>query len=175
MPQHASTGAKGDPRGVRRAKFWYGYKVKLLVDSQSQYIPAGVACSAHVSDQRPAIVLLKYMKERFPHLEPNYALADKGYDSEPVYRQIRNVGTFPIIPLIHRYELPKGVDKHFRPTCKLGHAYVYDSHDAKRDTIKLTMPKECTSCPFQADGCQKVYKFRIEEDVTQVHCTRTWE
>lgn len=166
MPQHASVGAKGDPRGVRRrVKYWHGYKQNLLVDCQSQYIVAGVTCSAHVNDQRAAIVLLKYMKERFPNLKPNYVLADKGYDSEPVYRQIRDVGALPIIPLIHRSTLPEGVDKHFRPTCKQGHAYVYDSYDAKRDTIKFTRPKECASCPFQADACQKVFKFRIDEDV----------
>lgn len=105
------------------------------------------------------------MKERFPYLKPNYVLADKGYDSEPVYRQIRDIGALPIIPLIHRSKLPEGVDKHFRPTGKQGHAYVYDSYDAKRDTIKFTRPKECASCPFQADGCQKVFKFRIDEDV----------
>lgn len=165
MPQHASVGAKGNPRGARRAKFWHGYKLNLLVDCQSQYIVAGVTCSAHVSDQRPAIVLLKYMKERFPTLRPDYVLADKGYDSEPVYRQIRDVCAFPLIPLIHRSELPEGVDKHFRPICKQGHTYVYDSYDAKRDTIKFTRPKECTDCPFQANGCQKVHKFRVEEDV----------
>jgi len=165
MPQYASTGAKGDPRGVRRAKFWYGYKVNLLVDCPSQYIVCGVTCSAHVNDQRPAIVLLKYLKEHMPHIRPDYILGDKGYDGESVYRQIRDVGAFPMIPLIHRGKLPEGVDKHFRPTCKQGHSYVYDSYDGKRDTIKFTRPKECDSCPFQADGCQKVFKFRIEEDI----------
>lgn len=165
MPQHTSTGAKGDPRGVRRVKYGYGYKVNLLVDCPSQYIVAGVTCSAHVNDQRPAMVLLKYMKERLPHFKPKYVLGDKGYDGVPVYQQIREVGAFPIIPLIHRNKLPTGVDKHLRPICKQGHAYVYDSYDAKRDTVKFTRPKECTSCPFQADGCQKVFKFRVSEDV----------
>ncbi|MNW52221.1 Transposase DDE domain protein [compost metagenome] len=165
MPQHASTGAKGDPRGVRRVKYWYGYKVNLLVDCSSQYIVAGVTCSAHVNDQRPAIVLLKYMKERLPHFKPKYVLADKGYDGESVYHQIRDIGAFPIIPLIHRNKLPEGVDKHLRPICEQGHAYVYDSYDAKRDTVKFTRPKECASCPFQADGCQKIFKFRVGEDV----------
>lgn len=165
MPQHPSTGAKGDPRGSGRVKFWHGYKVNLLVDCQSQYIIAGVNCSAHVNDQRPAIVLLKRLKERFPQLKTHYVLGDKGYDSEPVYRQIRDVGAFPLIPLVHRNQVPDGVDEHFRPVCKAGHAYVYDSYDPKRDTVKFTRPKACATCPFQADGCQKVFKFKVEEDV----------
>ncbi|NQX71430.1 transposase [Paenibacillus alba] len=165
MPQHPSTGVKGDPRGNRRVKYWYGYKLNLLVDTTSQYIVVGVTCSAHVSDQRPAIVLLKRLQERFPTLKVRYVLADKGYDGEPVYKQIRKLGAFPHIPLIHRSKLPKGVDKHFRPVCVKGKAYCYDSYDAKRETIKFTSPKECATCPLLNNKCQKVYKFRVATDV----------
>ncbi|WP_286891769.1 transposase [Thermobacillus sp.] len=31
--------------------------------------------------------------------------------------------------------------------------------------MRFTRPKECATCPFQADGCRKVFKFRVEEDV----------
>ncbi|MBW7475981.1 transposase [Paenibacillus oenotherae] len=165
LPQWASVGAKGDHRGKRHTKFWYGYKVNLLVDTASQYIVTSVNCSGHVSDQRPAIVLLKRLKERFPSLQVKHILADKGYDGEPVYKQIRDVGAFGLIPLIHRCELPAGMDKHFRPQCQQGHSYRYDSYDAKRDTIKWTLPKECASCPFQGQGCQKVVKKKMAENV----------
>lgn len=165
MPQYPSTGAKGDPRGTHRVKFWYGYKANLLVDTVSQYIVAGETCSAHVSDQRPAIMLLKRLQERFPDLKVKHVLADKGYDSEPVYRQIRELGAFPIIPLIHRTKLPLREDKHYRPLCEQGHPYRYDSYDPKRGTVKFTRPKECTTCPLLAQGCQKVIKIRMETDV----------
>ncbi|WP_420872005.1 transposase [Cohnella rhizosphaerae] len=165
MPTYPSVGAKGDPRGNGRVKYWYGYKLNLLVDCQSQYIVTGVNCSAHVNDQRPAIVLLKRLKERFPTLQPKYVLGDKGYDSEPVYQQVRDVGACSLIPLVHRTKLPDGVDKHLRPTCKQGHSYRYDSYDATRDTVKFVAPKECAACPFQADGCQKVIKKQVKEDV----------
>lgn len=166
MPQYASTGAKGDPRGSGHVKYWYGYKLNVVVDCQSQYILTGATCSAHVSDQRLAIVLLKRIKERFPGLPVRHVLADKGYDSEPVYRAIRDLGAFPLIPLIHRSKkLPEGKDEHLRPTCKQGHSYVYDSYDPQRNTVKFTRPKECASCPFQAEDCQKVFKFRVEENI----------
>ncbi|MDU0332527.1 MULTISPECIES: transposase [Paenibacillus] len=165
MPQYPSTGAKGDPRGTHRVKFWYGYKANLLVDTASQYIVAGETCSAHVSDQRPAIMLLKRLQERFPDLQVKHVLADKGYDGEAVYRQIRKLGAFPIIPLIHRTKLPLKEDKYYRPLCEQGHPYRYDSYDPKGGNVKFTRPKECKECPLQAKGCQKVYKIRIETDV----------
>ncbi|MBB6671368.1 transposase [Cohnella nanjingensis] len=164
MPQFPSTGAKGDPRGTHRVKFWYGYKVNLLVDTASQYIVTGVTCSAHVSDQRPAIVLLKRLKARFPRLRVKHILADKGYDGEPVYKQIRAAGAFGLIPLVHRYKVPEGVDEHFRPLCRQGHPYRYDSYDAKRGTLKWTRPKECATCPLQNHGCQKVHKTKVADD-----------
>lgn len=165
MPRYPSTGAKGDPRGTHRVKYWFGYKVNLLVDTSSQYIVTGVTCSAHVSDQRPALVLLKRLEERFPRLRVQYVLADKGYDGEPIYRQIRKLGAFGIIPLVHRSRLPAGRDGHCRPLCQAGHAYRYDSYDPKRDRIKLTRPKACPNCPFKDSGCQKVYQIRVEDDI----------
>jgi hypothetical protein len=146
--------------------------VNLVVDCKSQYIVASETCSANVNEQRMAILLLKYMQERLPDLKPKYVFADKGYDGEPVYRQIRNMGAFALIPLIHRGKLPEGVDEHLRPICKQGHPYVYDSYDAKRDSVKFTRPKECAACPFQGDGCQKVFKFRVER-CPQIHGSRT--
>jgi len=140
-------------------------QIEPFVDCKSQYIIASETSSANVNDQRMAIMLLKYLKEHFPRLAPKHVLADKGYDGEPVYRKIREIGAFPLIPLIHRVKLPEGVDEHLRPTCRQGHAYVYDSYDARRDTVKFTRPKECATCPSKADGCQKVFKFRVDEDV----------
>lgn len=171
MPQYPSTGAKGDPRGVRRAKFWYGYKLNLLVDTASQYIVAGEICSAHVNDQRPAIVLLKRIKERFPGLRVQYVLADKGYDGEPVYQQIRELGAFPLIPLVHRSELPEGVDKHFRPLCEQGHPYRYDSYDAARGTVKFTRPKECAGVSATGPRVPESVQIPHRFGCSQVHGT----
>ncbi|MOA13606.1 Transposase DDE domain protein [compost metagenome] len=111
-------------------------------------------------------MLLKRVKERFSNIKVKYVLADKGYNSEPVYKQIRELGAFGLIPLIQRSKkLPDKVDKYFRPLCSQGHSYRYDSYDAKRDTLKFTRPKECATCPMRDQGCQKVHKIRIEKDI----------
>jgi len=166
MPQYPSTGAKGDPRGSGRVMFWYGYKANLLVDTQSQYIVSGVFCSGHVSDQRLAIVLLKQVQNKLPLLKSKYILADKGYDSMPVYQQIRELGAFPLIQFIrHAKDLPEQMNEDFSPICQRGHAYRYDSFDPKYETLKYTRPKECDGCPLQNEGCQKVPKIRIEQNI----------
>jgi transposase len=165
MPQYPSTGAKGDPHRTGRTLYWYGYKANLLVDTQSQYIVAGLLSSAHLNDQRPAVVLLKHLKERFPHLNVGHILADKGYDSLPVYQQIVAMGALPLIQFIRHTEIPDGMDEYFHPICKAGHSYCYDSYDPRYKTIKFTCPKECSDCPVQAKGCQKVHKIRIETDL----------
>ncbi|MNF70624.1 Transposase DDE domain protein [compost metagenome] len=166
IPQHPKTGAKGDPRRGGRLMFWYGYKGNVLVDTQSQFIVKSYLCSGHVSDQRLGIVLLKGMKSKFPMLPVKQVLADKGFDSLPVYQQVRRVGAFALIPIIrHAKKPPEGMDEHFRPVCKQGHAYQYDSFDAKYETLKYTRPKACKECPLQGDECQKVYKIAIAQDI----------
>jgi transposase len=66
-----------------------------------------------------------------------------------------------------RNEAPiEGKDKDFKPVCKKGHAYVYDSFDSKYETLKYTRPKECATCPFLDQGeCQNVFKIKIESDI----------
>ncbi|MGG1550243.1 transposase [Paenibacillus ferrarius] len=165
MPTEPGIGAKGDVRGKGTTKYWYGYRYHTVVDTASQYIVTGEICSANVSEQRVAIVMLKRIKERFSALKILHVLADKGYDSEPVYLQIRRLGSLPLIPLIHRSPLPEGADRYFRPLCGQGHPYRYDSYDAKQKTVKYTRPKECKTCSLAGDECQRVHKFRIDEDV----------
>ncbi|MFD0698747.1 transposase [Paenibacillus sp. GCM10027628] len=163
MPQHPSTGAKGE-RG--RIMYWYGYKANLLVDTRSQYIVSGEFCSGHVHDQRLAIVLLKRLQKKLPMLQVKHVLADKGYDCLAVYRQIRELGAFPLIQFIHLTEnLPEGMDGNFSPICQAGHPYRYDSFDSKYETLKYTRPKECEGCPMEHTGCQKIHKIRIEQDI----------
>lgn len=166
MPQYPSTGGKGDPRRSGRMMYWYGYKSNLLVDTRSQFIVSGLFCSGHVSDQRLAIVLLKGLEQKFPQLKVKYLLGDKGYDSRAVYEQARRIGAYALIPMIqHAKELPEGQDEEARPICKEGHSYCYDSFDEKWGTLKYTRPKECKTCAFNGDGCQKVHKIRIETDL----------
>lgn len=163
MPRHASKCAKKNSKG--RLTSWYGYKANVLVDTDSQYVLSGVLSSAHLNDQRMAVLLLKGLRLKYPTLPVKHVLADKGYDSTPIYTLTRSLGAYPVIDLIHKTDPPEGMNRDFRPVCKEGHAYRYDSFDSKYETLRYTLPSECKHCPFAKEGCQKVFKIRLETDV----------
>lgn len=165
VPQHPSWGTKKNTENKKI--FWYGYKGHLAVDCESQYILVALFSSAHVNDGKMSIPLLKALAERHPYLNVEHVLADAGYDFDAVYRQIRRNGSKPLIDYNPRNEGPiVGKDEHFRPVCKEGHPYVYDSYDSIYETLKYTQPKECANGPFlQEGGCQKVHKIKVESDI----------
>ncbi len=146
--------------------FWFGYKAHLAVSTKSQYIVAGMMSSGNLSDSKAAIPLLKKVAEVLPN-QFTTAILDKGYDYEPIYRQILNQGMNPVIPYVKRRESELlGFDQHFRPTCVREHSYCYDSFDKKYQSLKFTRPKECATCPLRDDSlCQKVFKIKCETDI----------
>jgi transposase len=146
--------------------FWYGYKGHFAVDCESQYILVALFSSAHVNDGKMSIPLLKALAARHPYLNIEHVLLDAGYDFEAVYKQVQAIGAKPLIDYNKRNEKTiEGKDEYFRPVCKEGHAYSYDSFDEKYETLKYTRPKACETCPFQEEGCQKVFKIKIEADI----------
>lgn len=146
--------------------FWFGYKGHFAVDCESQYILTALFSSAHVNDGKMSIPLLKALAARHPYLNIEHVLLDAGYDFEAVYKQVQTMGAKPLIDYNKRNEKPiEGKDEHFRPVCKEGHAYCYDSFDEKYETLKYTRPKACESCPFKEEGCQKVFKIKIDSDI----------
>lgn len=162
-PREPSRCAKKNSKGKMTS--WYGYKANLLVDADSQYILTGVMTSAHLHDQRPAVVLLKALEHKFSSLSVKHVLGDRGYDCTPLYRFTRSLNAYPIFDYVHHTKPPKGYDECFRPLCQKGFAYVYDSFDPKYETIKYTMPKECKECPLAGQGCQKVHKIKMDQDI----------
>ena len=122
--------------------------------------------SGNLSDSKAAIPLLKKVAD----LMPNHfttAIFDAGYDYESIYRQALNQSMRVVIPYNARREGEVfGFDQHFRPTCVREHSYCFDSFDDKYKTLKLTRPKECTTCPLRDDSlCQKVFKIKCETDI----------
>jgi transposase len=145
--------------------FWYGFKAHLVVDCKSQYILTALLSSGNMNDGKLAIPLLKGLAERHPELSISQVLADAGYDLVPIYKQIESMGVRALIDYNRRNEhQEEGMDKYFRPTCKEGHSYRYDSFDPEYKTIKYTQPKECSSCPLNDGHCQKVFKRKIDDN-----------
>jgi transposase len=114
-----------------------------------------------------SIPLLKALAQRHPYLDIKHVLLDAGYDFDAVYQQVRKIGARPLIDYNPRNEAPiEGKDKDFKPVCKEGHPYVYDSFDAKYESLKYTRPKECANCPlFEQGEYQSVFKIKVESDV----------
>src|SRR5690606_17195438 len=147
--------------------FWYGYKAHLAVGTESQYILQSLFSSGNLNDGKAAIPLLKGIQEHVPLSTLRYATMDAGYDYEPIYTQIHQMGHQSVIAYNKRNEPePIGFDKHFAPTCFREHSYRYDSFDPRYETLKYTRPKECKDCPLANEGlCQKVYKVKITTDL----------
>ncbi len=164
-PQYPSWGTKKNT--ANKKIFWYVYKGHLAVDCESQYILVALFSSAHVNDGKMSIPLLKALAERHPYLNVEHILADADYDFDAVYKQIRQIGAKPLIDYNPRNESPiEGKDKDFKPVCKEGHSYVYDSYDSKYEALKYTRPEECAACPFLDQGeCQGVFKIKVESDI----------
>jgi transposase len=165
VPQSPQWGIKKNSEG--KNVFWYGYKAHLAVGTKSQYILQSLFSSGNLNDGKAAIPLLKGMDELFPLTSIRYQTMDAGYDYEPIYKQIHDMGHQAVIAYNKRNESETpGFDKNFAPTCVREHSYRYDSFDTKYKTLKYTRPTECKDCPLaNEDLCQKVYKMKITTDL----------
>lgn len=165
IPKHPTSSSKNGTNGKKM--WWHGYKLHVMADCKSQYILTALFSSAHVHDGRMAIPLLKKFQRDYSYWNVKHALADAGYDFMAVYKQIRQGGAWPLIDYNERAKSPPtGFNEQFSPICKQGHAYVYDSFEAKGARLKFTKPQECGNCPFKdSDDCRKVIKVKAEQDL----------
>ncbi|QGQ93745.1 transposase [Paenibacillus psychroresistens] len=163
IPLTPAWGVKKNSEG--KNVFWYGFKAHLVVDCKSQYILVALLTSGNMNDGKLAIPLLKGLAEKHPELAISQVIADAGYDLVPIYKQVESMGARALIDYNRRNEHQEdGMDKYFRPVCKEGHSYRYDSFDPKYETVKYTQPKECSTCPFNDGHCQKVFKKKIDDN-----------
>lgn len=163
LPRHAARCDKKNAKG--RLTSYYGFKANVLVDTDHQYILSGVWSSANLNDQRMAVLLLKGLHLKFPALKVKHVLGDKGYDSSAIYQLVHSLDAYPVIKMIHHTDPPEGMNLDYNPVCTKGHAYRYDSFDAKYETLRYTKPSQCKDCPLSDSGCQKVFKIRIKTDL----------
>lgn len=121
VPQDPKWGIKKNSEG--KNVFWFGFKGHLAVGSSSQYILQSLFSSGSLNDGKAAIPLLKGLHERLPLKSIHYQIMDAGYDYEPIYHQVHQMGQQSIIAYNRRNEAePIGFDKHFAPTCFREHS-----------------------------------------------------
>lgn len=163
-PIDPAWGRKKETGTGRNSFKWYGYKLHAAVDCKSQYILAFLVSAGNLSDPRMAIPLIRLLNRQYPKLPIRHLLLDAGYDYESIYNEARQIGAWALIDNNPCYVTQnEGEDEHFRPLCKAGHAYRYESFDPRYEALKFVRPEQkCQSCPFQAEGaCQKVRKIKV--------------
>ena len=179
VPQDPKWGVKKNSDG--KNEFWFGYKGHLAVGTSSQYILQSLFSSGNLNDGKAAIPLLKGIDERLSLPNLRYQTMDAGYDYEPIYTQVYQMGQQSVIAYNKRNESETiGFDKHFAPTCFREHSYRFDSYDKKYETLKYTRPKECNDCPLADEGiCQKVFKMKVTKDLRRYTApargTQAWQ
>lgn len=102
IPQDPKWGVKKNSEG--KNVIWFGYKAHLIVGAFSQYILGSLFSSGNLNDVKEAIPLLKGVHERFPQLSLRYHTMDAGYDFEPIYEQIHQIGQQSVIAYNKRNE-----------------------------------------------------------------------
>lgn len=120
----ADWGSEKDSNGNQLT--WFGYKLHLAVDPQSECPVDLMLTPAGVSDGEPALPLIQKLAER-GYRSKNYIM-DAGYDWGEIYRTIHEVYKGQaIIPLNPRNEKqpPIGLDFDGTPICSAGYRMIY--------------------------------------------------
>ena len=91
----AGTGAK---KKADHRYYWYGYKVHLAVDADSELPISFELTAANVYDGHHLAPVLERAREQFEWFSPKSVSADKGYDAKAVFRFVgEELKALPII------------------------------------------------------------------------------
>jgi transposase len=85
---NASWGVKLDTAGKK--KFYYGYKLHLLVDTEHELPIAAKVATASIHDVRMASHVLSEARFTYGKFHPRYVIADAGYSSNKLRRLINH-------------------------------------------------------------------------------------
>ncbi len=122
----ASWTRKPDNKGVM--KWWFGDKLHLMTDTDSQFPLAFSVTTAKSSDTTELPKLLEQAENQFDWFKPQYVIADRGYDSETNHKAILDKGGAFICGMRHYKRPPKKkpmFTKNGNPFCFDGKAMRY--------------------------------------------------
>lgn len=122
---NATWGAKFD--SFKNKITWFGYKLHLAVDTESELPVALEVTPAHVNDGDMGPVLIDKVNSQASLKQINFIMMDAGYDQKKNYEAAHNVGAQAIIPLNLRNEKepPEGFSSNGTPRCSMGYDMVY--------------------------------------------------
>ncbi|GMA61000.1 hypothetical protein GCM10025859_14400 [Alicyclobacillus fastidiosus] len=128
---NANWGAKFDTFGNKLT--WFGYKIHLAVDTQSELPVSLEVTRANVYDGKMAIPLMVHVAEDLGW-KFKFVMMDAGYDQMKNYVAVRNYGAQAIIALnkCGEKEPPEGMSTTGTPLCSMGDDMVYWGADGDR-------------------------------------------
>lgn len=182
---NANWGAKKDSFG--NTVTWFGYKLHLAVDTESELPIAFEVTPANVNDGDLGPVLIEKVASSVPENEkPKFYVMDAGYDQQKNYEAAHNNSAQAIIPLNLRNEKepPAGILSNGTPICSMGYEMVYWGAD--KNILKFRCPHILgkVDCPFGSAWCSGsnyglVKKVNIKDDLRRYSSphrnTRKWE
>jgi transposase, IS5 family len=166
---HANWGAKFDTFGNKLT--WFGYKIHLAVDTQSELPMAIEVTPAHVYDGEMATPLMKEVAEN--RQQPfKFVMMDAGYDQLKNYETARSYGAQAITALNHRNEKepPAGMNSLGTPRCSMGFEMAYWGADGDRLKFRCPHAVGKVNCPNGSSWCSDssygmVVKVNLTDDI----------
>lgn len=103
----AGTGAK---KKAAHRYYWYGYKVNIAVDADSELPVWFNVTPANTYDGSHLAPVLTDARNRFDWFSPSYVTADKGYDAKESFRFVgQDLGAVPVIDVQKTHAPKKGI------------------------------------------------------------------
>lgn len=166
---NANWGAKYDTFGNKLT--WFGYKIHLAVDTESELPVSLEVTPAHVYDGEMAIPLMKDIVEN-SDWKFKFVMMDAGYDQMKNYEAARSYGAQAIIALNRRGEKepPAGMTSNGTPCCSMGFEMAYWGADGDRLKFRCPHVLGKVNCPLGAAACSDsnygmVLKINIKDDL----------
>jgi hypothetical protein len=141
-------------RPHHRDKFPIGHKAHSLMTITGVPLVSTIS-PRNASDQDYLFPLLDDFRERFPEINIAYIVLDRGYDTEPIHKELYE--DYKIIPIIIRKKAvyPKGFAPDGIPLCIWGQRMTRTGIDYKRKRTRYACKKVCQraeqmtfDCPF---------------------------
>lgn len=136
---------------------WFGWKLHILSDCNSELPLAVEITPASVNDGIMAVPLIKKFKQSYDNtFKVKHCMMDSGYDIQDNYDYIMNeLHAQPIIAYNKRgsYAPPEGLDEKLHPICSMGYELVYWGKDG--DYLKFRCPHALgkINCPHGSAWC----------------------
>lgn len=167
---NATWGAKFD--SFRNKLTWFGYKIHLAVDADTDLPVALDVTGAHVNDGDMGPDLIDKALSTAERNKLKFVMMDAGYDQMKNYEAAKKHGAQAIIPLNLRNEKepPAGFTSNGTACCSMGYEMVYWGTDRKYLKFRCPHVLGKVDCPQGSKWCSSsnyglVTKVNVNQDL----------